>query len=709
MQVFRRIAFLSLFLVLGKVALAQVPTPVDYVDPTIGGVGLILEPTRPLAHLPNSMVRVHPLKKDEMDDQLDGFPLTVASHRIGTVFNFLAFEQGAVEKPFTIHRQDAHPYAYSAVEEETYREIHFTPAHQGGIFKVINTSPKHTLRFSIMNASGSLQSDGQKSFSGHEDYHGMKLFFYAEIDGQIQQVEEGKKVLRAKVESKTKVLHLKYGISLISVEQAKINFNREVAGTTFEALQAEAKKKWNKELSKIQVKGWSEDKKKVFYTSIYRTLERMVDINEGGKYYSAFDKKVHQSSEPFFVDNWVWDSYIAHHPLNMLLNPEKDQAMIRSYIEMYKQTGWMPSFAVTFGDWPAMVGNHASAWMADAWSKGLRNFDVKTAYEGLKKNSLEATLLPWRNGARSELDDFYNANGYFPALQQGEKETVARVEPNWEKRQAVSVTLENSFSDWCIAQLASPANQDQDKALFLKRAQFYKNVYRDGQLWPKHKDGSWVEPYDPILAGREYFTENNAYTYTWHVKHDLPGLFGLMGGQEKAEQRLDALFRTDLPISKWKFWAVQPDASGLVGQFVMGNEPSLHIPYLYNYLGAPWKTQKRVRMLLDTWFTNNVFGMPGDEDGGGMSAWVVFSMMGFFQVTPGVPEYALASPSFSEIDMQLPNGKKFKIKADNNSDKNVYVQSASLNGKAMDKLFFTHEQLLQGGTLLLKMGDKPKL
>lgn len=698
-------------------ALKQNIAVVDYVDPSIGGVGLVLEPTRPLAHLPNSMLRIHPLKNDELDDQIAGFPLTVVSHRIGSVFNFLpVFGDGNPwDDKFNIHSQRTHPYFYEAIRESTYDVVAFAPAARSGIFRVLNADGNrtHTLRFTVINSSGFIGQDGDSSFLGEEDYQGMKVFFYARTNGQITSVTAGgtdaRKDLLATVESASGELDIHYGISFISVEQAKFNLDREVGDKDFETVKREAKAIWDDALSKIKVEGWDKAKKHVFYTALYRSYERMVDINEYGRYYSAYDKQVHESDEPFFVDNWIWDNYIALQPLHMIINPEMDQAMIRSYIEMYRQTGWMPSFAVTFGDWPAMVGNHASAWMADAWSKGLRDFDVATAYEGLRKNSLEATLLPWRNGPPSELDDFYNEQGYFPGLAPGEPETVDRVEPTWEKRQAVSVTLENSFSDWSIAQLADPAGRGDEKALFLERSQFYRNVFREdkGMVWPKNAEGEWIEPYDPSLAGREYFTENNAYTYNWHVKHDLEGLFHLMGGKAEAEAKLDQLFREPLGLSKWKFWGVQPDASGLVGQFVMGNEPSLHIPYLYNYLASPWKTQKRIRMLLDTWFTDNVFGMPGDEDGGAMSAWVVFSMMGFFQVTPGVPTYTIGSPSFDEVTIRLPNEKEFKIVARGNSKENVYVQQARLNGEPLGELFFSHEQLMNGGVLELEMGGEP--
>ncbi|WP_188746798.1 GH92 family glycosyl hydrolase [Parapedobacter defluvii] len=688
----------------------------NYVDPTIGGVGLILEPTRPLVHLPNSMVRIYPLKKDELDDRIGGFPLTVISHRIGSAFAFLPVfgDDDPWQSTILIHTQEAHPYSYEVSDARTYDRVAVAPGAKSGVFQMerADGSTTHRLRFSIINASGFIKAQGDSALVGEEDYNGMKVFFYASFDGTLQDIEEqgpeNRKNVLATVNATGNKLDLRYGISYISTEQAKANLEQEIAQKDFATVKVEAEQAWDKVLSKVQVRGWDEAKKRVFYTALYRTYERMVDINEHGRYYSAYDHQVHQSDEPFYVDNWIWDTYIASHPLNMILDPEKDQAMIRSYIEMYRQTGWMPSFAVTFGDWPAMVGNHASAWMADAWAKGLRDFDVKAAYEGLRKNSLEATLLPWRNGPPSELDDFYNEHGYFPALAPGQPEPVDRVDPNWEKRQAVSVTLENSFSDWCIAQLAEPAGKGEEKELFLKRSQFYHHVFRQdkGIVWPKDANGNWIEPYDPSLSGREYFTEVNAYTYNWHVKHDLEGLFQLMGGKTVAEAKLDELFRADLGLPKWKFWAVQPDASGLVGQFVMGNEPSLHIPYLYNYLGSPWKTQKRIRMLLDTWFTDNVFGMPGDEDGGAMSAWVVFSMMGFFQMTPGVPVYTIGSPSFEEVAVQLPNGKEFKVIAKGNSPQHVYVQRAALNGKELKELFFTHEQLMEGGVLELEMGDK---
>lgn len=368
----------------------------------------------------------------------------------------------------------------------------------------------------------------------------------------------------------------------------------------------------------------------------------------------------------------------------------------------------MPSFAVVWGDWPAMTGNYSAVWMADAMAKGLE-FDIESAYEGLRKNALEETLLPWRNGPRSSLDDFYADHGWFPALRPGEEETVPEVNIPWERRQAVSLSTTASYCDWAVARLARRLGKSEDDSLLTRRAAFYRNVYRQdkGMFWPKDVDGNWIEGVDPRYMDRAYFTENNAYTFQWDVKHDLEGLFNLMGGREEAEKKLDELFRIQLSMSKYQFFSILPDATGMVGQFAMGNEPSFHIPYIYNYLGSPWKTQKRIHQLIDNLFSDTVSGIPGDEDGGGMSAFVVFSMMGFFPVTPGIPVYAIGSPFFEETAIHLPDGGIFTLKARNISKENKYVQGAKLNGKPLDRSWITHDEIMAGGKLILEMGPEP--
>ena len=441
-------------------------------------------------------------------------------------------------------------------------------------------------------------------------------------------------------------------------------------------------------------------------------MERMINITEDGQYFSGYDHKVHQDARPFYVDNWLWDTFRAMEPLQTLLNPDMQADKIQSYVRMYQQSGIMPTFALTFGPSGTMNGNHAAPWIADAWNKGVRNFDLPTAYEGLRKRSLEQTLLPWRLGPKTVLDDFYTAHGYMPALRPGEKETVAEVAP-FEKRQPVPVTLENSIDDASIAQLATVLHKPEDHALFLKRAANYKNLYRPDKhlMWPRDDQGKWIEPMDPKfgggLGGRDYYDENNGWTYTWDVAHDYAGLFTLMGGRAEAEANLDQLFREPLGRSRYEFQGKFPDSTSMIGQFSMANEPSLNIPYLYDRLGAPWKTQKRIRTILDAFFPDTLHGIPGDEDGGGLSAFVVFSMMGIYPVTPGVPVYDIASPTFTKVTIHLSNGKDFILAAPASSRDNKYVQSLRWNGEPRDHLWLTHADLTAGGTLDLTMGNTP--
>ncbi|MEN8156290.1 MAG: GH92 family glycosyl hydrolase [Bacteroidota bacterium] len=696
----------------------QQESKLDYVDPSIGGVGVILQPTRPTVHLPNSMVRVFPMRKDHLDDQIGYFPLTNASHRLNSVFSLMPVtgevNDAIWNRRFSYDLEKLTPYYYSTLFDESGDSIEFAPQARSGYFRVhfVNNQP-HYFRMGVLNGNGEITVNENGMLSGSEEFAGMKAYFYAETDSDITEIHyqnsEKRQHVLIGMGNEAKTASFRYGISYISIEQAKQNMLNEIPGWDFEAVKSNARAVWEEALSKIDVTGGNESQKRVFYTALYRSYERMVDINEYGRYYSAYDHQVHESGEPFYVDNWIWDNYIALEPLHMVINPKMATERIRSYVKMYQQGGTMPSFALVFGDWPAMTGNFAACWMADAWFKGLRDFDLESAYEGLKKNSLEATLIPWRNGPRTVLDNFYNEHGYMPGLHPGEEETVEEVSLPWERRQAVSVTIENSYSDWCIAQLADELNLDEESSLFLSRSGNYKNVFRTekGIVWPKDKEGAWIEPYNPSLADRIYFTENNAFTYNWSAKHDLHGLFSLMDETAGAEQTLDQLFREELGTFKFKFWYRQPDASGLVGQFVMGNEPSFHIPYIYNYLGAPWKTQKRIRMLLETFYTDNLHGIPGDEDGGGMSSFVVFSMMGFFQVTPGIPVYSIGSPVFDKISIKLPGNKEFTIIARNNSEINKYIQKASLNGVDLERAWFTHDELINEGTLELVMGSKP--
>jgi predicted alpha-1,2-mannosidase len=326
---------------------------------------------------------------------------------------------------------------------------------------------------------------------------------------------------------------------------------------------------------------------------------------------------------------------------------------------------------------------------------------------------MEATMIPWRDrGPITELEMTYFEKGFFPALPGGKAEWISQVD-TFERRQSVAVTLEHCYDDWCLAQMAGVLNKNIDYDYFMKRAHNYQTLYdaRIGFMAPKTADGKWVEPFDPKLSGgqggRAYFAECNSWIYTWHVQHDMQGLIDLMGGREKFAQKLDALFVEQYGMLKFKFLNQFPDATGLIGQYAQGNEPSFHIPYLYNYAGAPWKTQRRVREIMKIWYDDDPQGICGDEDGGSMSAWYVFSAIGFYPVCPGRPVYDIGSPVFEQITIKVGDGKKFVIRAINVSAKNKYIQSATLNGKTLNKPWFEHSALVEGGELVFNMGDRP--
>ena len=371
----------------------------------------------------------------------------------------------------------------------------------------------------------------------------------------------------------------------------------------------------------------------------------------------------------------------------------------------------MPKFPGVAGDNWSMNCNHGVVTVWDAYCKGLRGFDLQAAYTACRNAIMESTLLPWVRAEAGELDVFYKENGYFPGLKIGEEEYIPSVSRG-EKRQSVAVTMGTCYDYWCLAQIAKTLGLDDDYQYFLKGSYNYRNLYNAQTHFfhPKDKDGHFIEPFDYRFSGgqgaRDYYDENNGWTYRWDMHHNIADLVSLMGSPKAFADNLDATFREPLGRSKYAFYAQLPDQTGNVGQFSMANEPCLHIPYLYNYAGQPWKTQKRIRSLLKQWFRNDLMGVPGDEDGGGTTAFVVFSSLGFYPVTPGMASYNIGSPLFSYVKMDLGGGKYFEVEAINCSDDNKYIQSAKLNGKEWNKAWFSHDDIKEGGKLVLVMGNK---
>jgi len=696
--------------------------PVDYVNNRIGNISILLVPTFPVTHLPNSMLRMIPAHTEFVTDRLQGFPLNVPSHRQGDVLYLMPYCGEFGDLPPNLNYRYDHevstPYQYSVFLDDHAVAVRFAPAARSGIFSLTfeRNGPRYVM-VRTARSGGEFHAEGNV-MSGYENYHGTKHYFYLEFEqtpvatGVLDTVR--RKVCYAEFDKSVKEVRLRYGVSYISEEQAQKNMVNEIWGFDIEPLAKAARAEWNKTLGKIQVEGATEDQKTVFYTSLYRTHERMINITEDGRYYSGFDGQVHDSEGvPFWTDDWIWDTYLALHPLQIILNPKKQEEKLASYIRMCEHTEekWMPTFPCVFGDAHCMNGNHAAVMFADALSKELK-FDVEKAFEGMKNTVLTETMLPWRRAPKTALDDFYHQHGWFPALHPDEKETEPLVH-SFEKRNAVAVTQAASYDDWSIAQMAKSLGKEEDYQFFFERAFNYRHLFNaeTGFFHPKDKNGKFIEPFDYIFSGgigsRDYYDENNAWTYIWGIYHNMADLIQLFGGNQPFIDKLDQLFVEGLGASKWQYYAVQPDATGNVGQFVMGNEPSFHIPYLYNYAGEPWKTQKRIRMLLESWFRNDLMGIPGDEDGGGMSAFVVFSYLGFYPVSPGIPIYTIGSPIFTRSSIRMDNGRTFTVEARNSSWANKYIQSATLNGRPLNRTWFTHDDLVNGGTLVLVMGDRP--
>ncbi len=701
--------------------------PVDYVNPYIGNISHLLVPTFPTVQLPNSMLRVYPERSDYTSEYVNGLPIIVTNHRERSAFKLNATQRAELRPVLPVSYDNEHltPYSYETDLDDGAVTAKMAVDRQSGIYNIrFNDGKGGNLLLST--GDGEIRVKGNV-ISGWQRVSGQtKVYVCLETeaepveagilkDGKITDVQElaGRNACVA-MKFEGPQIRLRYGVSYISEEQAAENLKREQTDFDVEALAAEGRKIWNEALGRIDVKGGTDDQKEVFYTSYYRTFERPICISEDGRYWSAEDNSVHEDGgTPYYTDDWIWDTYRAAHPLRVIMNNEIEEDILASFLRMSDENGkgWIPTFPEVNGDSRRMNSNHTIATFADALAKGL-DVDYAKAYDACKGALTEKTLAPWCGNPAGWIDEFYWEKGYIPALAEGEKETDPNVH-HFEKRQPVAVTLGTSYDSWCLSKLAEAAGDMEGAKYFAEKALNYRNLYNSETAFfhPKDSRGNFIEPFNYSFSGgmgaREYYGENNAYVYRWDVQHNVADLVKLMGGQDKFIANLDATFATPLGRSKYEFYSMIPDHTGNVGQFSMANEPSLHVPYLYNYAGAPWKAQKRIRQMLDTWFRNDLMGVPGDEDGGGMTSFVVFSSLGIYPVTPGMGYYNIGSPLFEESTIDLCNGNTFTIKAEGTSRDNKYIQSATLNGEKWNKPYISHEDLMNGGELVLVMGDKP--
>ncbi len=716
--------------------------PADCVNPYVGSISPKTGGTSPTVLVPHGALETSPqftpgIGDAYLADKIFGFPVSVASvmATVGTVRT----DPRENASRFDHDLETATPYYYEVLLEDQDIRTEYTVTDHTIYFRFTFPGAASSNILMSLLSGGSIEMSGDNAINVSGNMRrrrnplgiveSNKVYFHAELSKTPKsfgtwsgktlapdtksQSGEGIGAYASYRTAKGEQVEMKVGVSGKSVDEARAFLVNEVSGRDFEQIKNKAKTLWNRTLGLIRIEGGTEDQRRTFYTALYRTMGRKGN---------------------------VWDTYRCAYPLQTIIEPAENMKAIREFVKVYEQTGWLPSSG-------AMIGNHSTPVIVDSYLKGLRDFDVEKAYAGMRKNHMEATMIPWKDqGPITELEKCYFEKGFFPALPVGKEAEVADVKEwranveksigsrmpyqitwlpevgvkewvpevsTWHRRSSVSVTLEHAYDDWCLAQMARALGKNEDADYFMKRALNYQNLYNPeiGFMAPKSADGRWVEPFDPKLsggfAGEGYFAECNSWLYTWHVQHDVEGLITLMGGRDKFIAKLNGLFVEQYGMDKPAFLGQFPDMSGLIGLYCQGNEPAFHIPYLYNYAGEPWMTQRRVREIMKLWYNAGPFGLSGDDDGGAMSAWYVFTSMGFYPQCPGRPVYDIGSPIFEKSVINLGGGKTFVVEARNVSEKNKYIQSAMWNGIPLDRPWFEHAELVKGGRLVLDMGSRP--
>jgi predicted alpha-1,2-mannosidase len=502
-------------------------------------------------------------------------------------------------------------------------------------------------------------------------------------DGQIMpgKKQSAGKNLKAFVKFSTNAreeILVKVGLSAVSVEGARKNLLAEILDWDFQRVQEQAQAEWNNALSKIEVEGGTPDQQIVFYTALYHAMLAPNLFMDVDGQYRGMDREAHTAKD---FENYtvfsLWDTFRATHPLFTIIERERTVDFIKTFLAQYEQGGLLPVWELAGNETGTMIGYHAVPVIVDAYVKGIRDFDATQALQAMKRSAEQDHL-----GLK-----YYREYGYVPA----------EYEP-----ESVSKTLEYAYDDWCIAQMAKALGADADAEMYGERAQFYKNVFHPVAGFMRGKrNGIWMEPFSPNAVTFEY-TEANAWQYSFFAPHDVQGLITLMGGNAAFINKLDELFSTSSALTGKN----QPDISGLLGQYAQGNEPSHHVAYLYNYAGAPWKTQEKVRAIT-AMYANTPEGLPGNEDCGQMSAWYVFSAMGFYPVCPGQDIYVIGSPLFEKATINIDERTRFVVQVKNVSAGNHYIQSAIFNGKPYRKTYLQHADLMKGSELIFTMGPQP--
>ncbi|PKL83064.1 MAG: sugar hydrolase [Ignavibacteriae bacterium HGW-Ignavibacteriae-3] len=722
--------FLLILVFVFQNSFSQTKKLTDYVDPFIGTGGH--GHTYPGATLPFGMMQLSPDTGIEgwdwcsgyhySDNSIMGFSHTHLSGTGATDYadilfmptvGPLKFTPGSKDKPdegyrsrFRHENEKATP-GYYAVYLDDYKVIaEMTVSMRSGIHKY--TFPRSSASNIIIDLNHGLDSESEAmlKITGPNKIEGFRksrgwarehtVYFAAEFSAPFMSYgtvlneimndgnsEASGKNVKGYVRFFTyngEEILMRIGISAVSIEGARKNLKKEIPRFEFEKTKLLAQSIWEKELNRIQVESENEDQKKIFYTALYHTMITPNIFTDVDGKYSGMDKKVHTAKGfNYYTVFSLWDTFRAQHPLFTIIDQKRAGDFIKTLLAKYDEAGLLPVWELASNETWTMIGYHSIPVIFDAYMKGIRGYDLKKTLEAMK-----ASAERDQHGQK-----LYRERGYLPADKENE---------------SVSKTLEYSYDDWCIAQFAKKIGAEDDYRKYNQRSLFYKNLYdkSTGFMRGKMSDGSWITPFEPKAVTQQY-TEANAYQYNFFVPQDVKGLIDLHGGNENFIRKLDGLFEESDKL-EGRF---QPDISGLIGQYAHGNEPSHNFAYLYNHAGAAWKSQERIRDIMNKLYTSKEDGLCGNDDCGQLSAWYVFSAMGFYPVTPGQNTYAIGSPIFNKVTINLENGKKFIITAINNSEENKYIQTASFNGTVFEKSFITHEQIMGGGSLTFVMNDKP--
>ena len=513
-----------------------------------------------------------------------------------------------------------------------------------------------------------------------------KVYFVIKFSKAINSYEINKEQSLAQFflkKENSKVLEVKVALSSVSIGNAFLNLNAD-GEKKFDTALLENKKNWENQLKTIEITTENDNLKTCFYTALYHTQIAPVLFNDVNGAFRRGDDTILKNTSQYSTLS-LWDTFRALHPLLTIMDPQKANEIIQSMLLYYEEKNILPVWTLYGNETNCMTGYHSIPVIVEAYLKGIRNFEVEKAYAAIKN-----TMMGEERGLKA-----YKKYGYIP----------------WNTLdESVTITLEYAYDDWCVAQMAKALGKKEDYVYFLNRSKAYQYLFdkKTGFMRGKHTDGeSWHTPFDPKYSSHRVhadYTEGNAWQHSWFVPHDVKNLIHLYGGKENFTKKLEQLFSESSEITGEN---ISVDISGLIGQYAHGNEPSHHIAYLFNKARKPWRTQYWTREILKTQYKNTPDGLSGNEDCGQMSAWYVLSAMGLYAVNPAAAEYEITSPLFEEIKIHLKNGKTFTIIAKNTSDKNKYIQSATLNGKNFNKTTLHHKILMQGGILEFVMGSVP--